>query len=224
MDHDLARKIRPVRRLLTLLVVGGSLCPGATGRSEPGATQASRVGFEPFIADETPIAALKGLTVFLEVEPDQATGAKPLTFRVRLENGSTASIAVKNPYEQLTYSLTGEDDWPISQKAPPSRIKVPETGKELRPKYLRVVGVTSGKAKLPAEAEVARDVVQVPPGSSYSYDLRIEKVVLTEGQEAPTPIGSGTYGLQCLLSLLPAEPADSPGVILQTERVTVQLH
>lgn len=169
-----------------------------------------RIKFKPLDVGETVPSPLDHLTVDLHYEPQQPASLGAITFTLAIKNKSKQSLTLHNPYDLVTYILTNAEGWPINLPAPASRLKINRQGPFVNRKgnYLKVSGVTVDQAQQDIDVEVAKEVIIVGAGSTYAYELQIDKIAAPQGQDSPQNITSGKYGLAFILPLI--LPATDP--------------
>ena len=185
----------------------------------PGATMQT-VAFKPLGQEDRIPAVLAGLELSLSIEPEQAAG-DGLAFTVSAYNQSPSAITLHNPYDVLSYQLGNGEGWPIAQRAPGSRIKA---GRHVdRTGYLRVRGIrVDGQPVADVSKELQASALAVQAGSTYAWDLTIDKVVAPENKpDAPTSIVPGEYKLSALIALVALVPSDPPGATIATGVIPV---
>ena len=221
---------------LALLACGPSQQPGTSAPADDtkesavipkkatadgtGDSTMKKVAFAPIVEDTLP-TSLQGLTVELAVEPEQSLdGAVALS--VRLENKGSADASILNPYDLLSYQINNGEGWPIGTTAPPSRIK---TGRVMdRSGYLRITDIqVNGESEKDIDAQVALNVLVLPPSTSYVYRLRIENVVAPKDKDGPTTIVPGNYTVKCVVLLNSTIDEDPRGAVMESERLAVSV-
>lgn len=174
--------------------------------------------FQPLGDDRIP-AVLAGLEFSLSVKPSQAA-SRGLEFTISAYNRNTDAITLHNPYDVLTYQLGNSAGWPIGPRAPGSRIKV---GRYIdRTGYLRVRAIRIDGTVADLDAELEANALTVKAGSTYAWDVAIDKVNPPENQpDGPTTIVAGEYTLSCMIALVALVPSDPPGATITTSAVHV---
>jgi hypothetical protein len=168
---------------------------------------------------------LDHVAVELQVEPRQPAKLGALSFTLALKNNTKQALRVHNPYDLVTYILTNAEGWPISLPAPASRLKILRQGPFINRKtaYLAVTGINRAGVRQDIDEEIAREVITIEAGSTYAYDLRIDKVAAPAGPTGPATLTAGDYGLAFILPLLLAGKSTEFSRTLGTDTIPVTL-
>lgn len=170
----------------------------------------------PQSTEETPTASL-------EWESEQGSSPPRLAFRLSIANDTGSGITLQNPYDDITYSLTDAEGWPISlpQPARSARLPGPRRPKD-KSDYLSVVAMELDDDRIEPEAGIDRDDLPLAPGSRLSFDFSIGHATSRDG-DGIVPIAPGTYHVAVLANLRwhAADKPEQRSLIVQSEEAII---